>query len=235
MKKSSEDKDENILFQNEICTIRYDNEYKIRIEDVSTDYANKIADINSIMMDLNNMPVSKQVRRQYWNEMKNIYLMALNNQEKSAKEYAQKLKKIMERNLELKRAIEYTVPATIIFLVTILLSYVMFIRDSKDIYYVFIFSSLGGILSLLYQQKKLEIDYKVYLSIIIIESIKRVIMTLCLGSIGYIAIKSKVIFANFDMESNRYLLFLFITICGYSTSFIPNILDKIVTNNKEKE
>lgn len=232
---SSENKSNKILFENEICTIKYDDEYKIRIEKISSDNANKIAAINQIVMDLNNMPVSKGVRKKYGNEIKNIYIMTLNNQEESANEYAEKLKKIMERNLELRRAIEYTIPATIFFLIMILVSYLGLMFNSKDIYYVFIFSSLGGILSLLYQQKKFEIDYKVYSYIIIIESIKRVIMTLCLGSIGYIALKSNVVFANFDIESNRYLLFLLITICGYSTSFIPNILDKIIKSNDENE
>lgn len=235
MEENCINKDSMQLFSNERCTIKFDDEYKIRIENISSDDAELIASINKIVMDLNNMPISIKTRKKYGNDIKNIYLMVLNNQKDSAKEYAEKLKGIMERNLELKRMIQYTVPATLIFLSIIILSYLLLSIKVKDIYYVCIFSCLGGILSLIYQQKKMNIDYKVDLYIIIIESLKRVILTLVLGCVAYVCLKSNIIFANFNINSNKYFMFLILTICGYSTSFIPNILDKIIKTNEVKE
>jgi len=179
-------------------------------------------------MDLNNMPITNKNRKKYGNDIKNIYQMALNKQEASAIEYAKSLKNIMEKNLLLKRKIQYTLPATVTYILLILISYFLFNYLKKDVYTIILFSCIGGVLSLLLKQKDYEIDYKVDEYIIIIESLKRVLLTLIMGIIGYMAIKSKIVFADIKVFDNKYIVFLMLSVCGYSATFIPNILDSMV-------
>jgi E3 ubiquitin-protein ligase DOA10 len=143
------------LFKNDRCTIRYDEEYKVRISVKSGDDAQLIVPVNELVMDLNNMRINKKDRKKYGNDIKNIYQMALNKQEASAIEYANKLKNIMESNLLLRRKIEYTLPATISYIILIVLSYILMSYVKKNIFIIIIFRSLGGILSLLLKQKKI--------------------------------------------------------------------------------
>ena len=67
----------------------------------------------------------------------------------------------------------------------------------------------------------------------IIESLKRVVTTMVMGTIGYIAIKANIIFAEMKLSENKYIVFLIIVVCGYSSTFIPNLLDSMekVKNN----
>lgn len=229
-------KKENIekkLIENDRCIIKLDAEGKVRIENLSEDDIKLILPINKLVMDLNNIPISYKNREKYANDIKNIYTMALCNRYDEAIEYTNKLKEIMERNLELVRAIQYTIPATIIFLLIIAFSWWKLRQYNMDMYIIFIFSSLGGILSLLVKQKKFNIDYKVQAEIIIIESIKRVIITIVMGTIGYIALRADIVFSDFKIYENKYVFYLIIVICGYSTTFIPNLLDNM-TKEEEK-
>lgn len=219
------------LMKNDKCTIKLDREGKVRIEDLNDDDIQKIFDVNTSVMHLNNYPLSYKNRKKYSGDIKNIYTMALNDRQEEAIKYTEKLKEIMERNLELKRAIEYTVPATILFLLIIFFSYFKNKNFSINIYNVCILSSLGGILSLLLQPKKFHIDYKVETYIIVIESIKRVIITLVMGIIGYIAVKANIIFSNLEIYKNKYILYLIIIFSSYSSTFIPNMLDNM-SNDK---
>lgn len=220
------------LMKNDKCTIKLDSEGKVRIENLNDEDIKKIFEVNTLVMDLNNYPLSYKNRKKYSNDIKSIYTMALNDRQDEAIKYTKKLKEIMERNIELKRAIEYTVPATILFILIILFSYLKNKDFSIDIYNVCISSSLGGILSLLLQPKKFLIDYKVETYIIIIESIKRVIITLVMGTIGYIAVKANIIFSNLEIYKNKYILYLIIILCSYSSTFIPNMLDNMSNEGK---
>lgn len=221
------------LMKNEECTIKMDTDGKVRIEGLNKENIQKILDVNTLVMDLNNYPVSYRIRKKYSNDIKNIYTMALNNRKEEAILYTKKLKEIMEKNLELRRSIEYTVPATILFIFIIYFSYFKNKDFNMDLYNIGVFSSLGGILSLLLQPKKFYIDYKVEKYIIFIESIKRVIITIVMGTIGYIAVKSNIIFSDFKIYENKYIFYLIIIFSSYSSTFIPNMLDSMEGNKKD--
>lgn len=224
----SQVQDDGVLFQNEKCCIKYDEEGKVRIEELSAEDLIKVASVSTIVTDLNNIPFSKEMRKLYGNDIKNIYQMALNNQDKNAIEYAMKLKKTMERHILLQRKIEYVVPAGVSFIGIMILAYLEFVLWQRDIFYILIFSSLGGLISLIIQQNKIEIEYNVQTYMIVVESIKRVVLTLSMGTVGYIGIKSEILFANLDIMQNKYVLFLIIIACAYSSTFIPNMLDVLI-------
>ena len=101
----------------------------------------------------------------------------------------------------------------------------------EDVSYIFICSSLGGILAILYKQDTVNIDYIVATYAIILEALKRVVITIVVGGIG---IKADIIFPNLDAVVNKYTLDLVMIVCGYSINFIPNILDKMLENNNSK-
>lgn len=220
---------EDIIFSNDICSIKVDHDYKIRIDVNSDDDAKLISEIQDKTRQLNNMPLTKRERKKYIDDTKNIYILTLNKQLNLAEQCAEDIKKDMERDLILRRGIQYTIPAIIAYLLIIIIS-IIFSKNEIDICKVFIYSCLGGLLSLLTKNTGFEIDYKVDTYIIIIESIKKVILTIVMGYIGYVVIKSNVIFSSQDLFSNTYLIYIIIIICSYSSTFIPNILDTILSN-----
>lgn len=235
MKFKRNKKEEETLFENRRCKITLDLEGKVRIENLNDEDMKLILPISNLIMDLNNMPSSYKMKKKNANDIKNIYLMALNNKTTEATEYAKSLKCIIERNLYLERTNQYSVMALTIFFIIIIIAVIIWLISKNEIFCIFVFSSLGGILSLLVQYKKLEIDYNVEISIINIESVKRVILSIAMGCVGYIAVKANIIFADMSIADNKYILFLIIIICGYSTNFIPNLLDSISKNENIKK
>ena len=100
----------------------------------------------------------------------------------------------------------------------------------SEYYPCFIYGSIGGILSLIINQNNLNINYNVNRKSIYVESIKMVIATILMALIGYIAIKSELVLGNIDFSKNKYVLYFILIICGYSQTFIPNILNNFNNN-----
>lgn len=80
----------------------------------------------------------------------------------------------------------------------------------------------------------MNIDYTIATYAIVLEALKRVVITIVVGAIGFIAIKADIIFPNLDTIVNNYTLALVIVICGYSINFVPNILDKMLANDNSQ-
>lgn len=143
------------------------------------------------------------------------------------------LRNHVEQELKLKKRLQYVFTVVLVFLVLIIGS--LFLgKIYKDISYILVCSSLGGILAILYKQDSVNIDYTIATYAIVLEALKRVVITIVVGAIGFIAIKADIIFPNLDTIVNNYTLALVIVICGYSINFVPNILDKMLANDNSQ-
>lgn len=102
--------------------------------------------------------------------------------------------------------------------------------------YPIICGSIGGALSIIFQNNKLEIDYCVADNLLYFESFKLIMLPNLMSVIGYMAIESEFIMGNIvNVQKGEYLRLLIYVICGYSQTFIPNILKNFELKDIKKE
>lgn len=232
MKKYNKKIEEKILLENDKFILRCDCNGKIIIKNLCKLEDKALLKLSDVISKLNNVDMSKRER--------NIYIQGIvdtsclvNLDEDLAMENIEILEKDIEQELRLKKRLQYVFTAVSIFSVLIIVC-LFLSKTYKDISYILIYSSLGGILAILYKQDSVDIDYIIATYAIILEALKRVVMTIVVGAIGFIAIKAGIILPSLGDISNKYTLALVMVICGYSINFVPNILDKMLASNNSQ-
>ena len=228
---------EEILIDNEIYTISVDELQKIRIAiNKSEGISDKLVlgNLVKLVMDINSLPMDSEDRDKYKRDIANIYQIGLNDGEKLAKDYAHNLKEIVEKNLLIKRKRDLFQPVIIGFICIIMAS-ICFVKTwLGEFYHPIIFGSIGGIVSVIIQNNKLNIDYQVDKKLLKFEAFKLVLLSITMAIIGSIAIRSKFILGNIQGKDGEYFMFLIYVLCGYSQTFIPNILKNLEARNEKK-
>lgn len=217
--------EKEIIFSREDISIYYDTDYKVRVKTKSSCTQN-IIKVQDMVAQINNLPMSKKMRQNYGREIAKIYQLAYTSNIDEAEKFYSKLLSIIENNLIIYKKIEFIIPSLILTLVCILITNKLL---HLNLLYqdAFIYGPLGGILSVIIDQNSLNIDYKVERYILWIESVKRIVISIIVSIIGIISIKSKFIFSNINFNENIYMEYLVLILCGYSQTFIPNLLDKL--------
>ena len=177
-----------ILVKNEKYSIFQDETKRVRIDFPEADYS-KISSIHKIVLDINNMPIDDKDREYYAMDIANIYQISYKEEEDLAKEYAINLKEIIDKNLLIKRKLEFIKPClegfgSIIAIIMILKSIIgcnLYIMEPM------IYGSLGGILAVIINNKQFNIDYSVRTEYIKFEAIKLIILSNTMSVIGRIA------------------------------------------------
>lgn len=237
IKISNDEIFKEVLIDNSIFTIGVDEFLKIRIainDEDSIKEDIKIANLIKLVMDIDSLPMDEYEREKYKRDIANIYQIGLNDGQEVAEEYANSLKSIIEKNLIIQRKKDLFQPSIIIFLCIIVIASIHEVKSIlSDIYNPVVFGSIGGILSIIVQNNKLNIDYKVDRELLRFESFKLVLIPIVMSIIGDIAIKSKFILGNIEQYNSDYFIFLIYVICGYSQTFIPNILKNLEFNSSQ--
>lgn len=193
-----------------------------------------MANLIKLVMDIDSLPMDKYEREKYKRDIANIYQIGLNDGQEVAEEYANSLKSIIEKNLIIQRKKDLFQPSIIIFLCIIVIASISEVKNVLcDIYNPIVFGSIGGILSIVVQNNKLNIDYKVNKELLRFESFKLVLIPIIMAIVGKIAIQSKFILGNIEQYNSDYFIFLIYIICGYSQTFIPNILKNLEFNSSQ--
>ena len=219
---------ENIIFSKNEYRVYHDEEYKIRLLANEGKKFDDLMTAQGIVMEINNFPLNKKMRQKYMRDIANIYQISYSLGSEEAIKKGEKLKNIIEYNLYLYKKIEFIIPCIISSIILIIIALLFNIWEYSD---VLIYSTIGGLLSIIYNQKDIEIDYKVDSRILIIEGVKLIILSVLMGLIGYISIKSQLIFGEIDFNRNKYRMYLVLILCGYSQSFIPNFLNSLNISN----
>lgn len=159
MKNSYGELEENIFFKGHKIILQCDCNGKIKIENLCETDSEGICKFGAIVAKLNSMPMSKDKRKACIERVKDIcYTLELD--EDLAVKNARCLERSVEKNLQLKKRIQYVSSVVLLFIILIIIALIIFDKY-KEISYVFLCSSLGGILAVLYKQNSLEIDYAV--------------------------------------------------------------------------
>ncbi len=232
MKNYNKKIQEKVLLEDDRCILKCDCNGKIVIKNLCRSNNKALLKLSDIVNKLNNVEMSKKERYVYVRSIEDLGSL-VNVDEDLAIRNIESLENNLEQGLKLKRRLQYVFTVVLVFLVLIMGCF--FLRNILgDVSYTLICSSLGGILAILYKQDTVNIDYTVAIYAIILEALKRVVITIVVGVIGFVAIKADIVFPNLDNIVNKYTLDLVIIICGYSINFIPNILDKMLENNNSK-
>ncbi|QPJ85187.1 hypothetical protein HH195_04370 [Sarcina sp. JB2] len=232
MKNYNKKIQEKVLLEDDGCILKCDCNGKIVIKNLCRSNNKALLKLSDIVSKLNNVEMSKKERYVYVRSIEDLGSL-VNVDEDLAIRNIESLENNLEQGLKLKRRLQYVFTVVLVFLVLIMGCF--FLRNILgDVSYTLICSSLGGILAILYKQDTVNIDYTVAIYAIILEALKRVVITIVVGVIGFVAIKADIVFPNLDNIVNKYTLDLVIIICGYSINFIPNILDKMLENNNSK-
>lgn len=232
MKNYNKKIQEKVLLEDDRCILKCDCNGKIVIKNLCRSNNKALLKLSDIVSKLNNVEMSKKERYVYVRSIEDLGSL-VNVDEDLAIRNIESLENNLEQGLKLKRRLQYVFTVVLVFLVLIMGCF--FLRNILgDVSYTLICSSLGGILAILYKQDTVNIDYTVAIYAIILEALKRVVITIVVGVIGFVAIKADIVFPNLDNIVNKYTLDLVIIICGYSINFIPNILDKMLENNNSK-
>lgn len=225
--------EEDVFYRGDKIVLQCDSNGKIKIKNLCNSDNKNICKLGEIITKLNNIQMSKEQREEYIENIKNICTI-IDLNENIAVRKAKELEKNIEQNLFLKKRLLYVFSIVLLFLILIIV-FVFLSNKYRDMSYIFICSSLGGILAVLYKQDSYNIDYTVESYIIILESIKRVILTIVVATIGFIIIKADIVLPNFENLTDDYTLALVMIVCGYSINFIPNVLDNIILRNDVEE
>ena len=231
MENSSEKLEKTILYKSDKIVLQCDLNGKIKLENLCNTDSENISKLGEVITKLNNIQMSKKQRSVCIENIKDIcYIVDLD--EGIAVKKARALQQSIEQNLLLKKRLQYVLSAVLLFLILIIV-FLCLSNKYKDISYIFIYSSLGGILAVLYKQDSYDIDYNVESYIIVLEGVKRVILTIVVAVIGSIIIKANIVLPNFESIADNYTLALIMIVCGYSINFIPNVLDKVILKSNE--
>lgn len=225
---------EETLISNNRYKIGIDELQRVRIE-IEQDEDDKqiVSALVRMVMEIDNLPMELEDRKKYKRDIANIYQIGLNEGEKNAKEYANNLKEIIEKNLIIHRKKDLYGPTILGFCIIIVsFSIVDLLYPAYTLKSPLIYGSLGGILSVIVQNNKVDIDYKVDKSLLKFEAIKLVILSNVMAIIGGLAIESKVIFSN--LSANDAFIKLAYVLCGYSQTYIPNLLKNFEIKSKDK-
>lgn len=222
----------NQLIKTERYIIYLDEIEKIRIK-IKNQQDNQLVKIVSELVELvnkiNNLPLDEGERNEYKRDIANIYQIGINDNVVVAKKYGEELKKEIEKNLMIRKKQELFMPVAI-GLVTLILAFAVFVDLDvmNNISYSVIYGSLGGLLSVIIKNNSINIDYNVKKELLKFESFKLIILPSIMAIIGGIAIKSRFIFGDLYLKDE--LIYLIYVICGYSQTFIPNILKNFESN-----
>lgn len=226
MGDSYEKLENNILYRGDKVVLQYDYNGRIKIQNLCNENNKNICKLGEVIAKLNNIQMSKTQRNRCVQDIKSIgYIIDLD--EDLAVKKVKGLQQNIEQNLLIKKRLQYVLTIVLLFLILIVV-FLLLSNKYKDISYIFICSSLGGILAILYKQDSYDIDYNVPTYIIILEGVKRVILTIVVATIGFIIIKADIVLPNFETIANDYTLALVMIVCGYSINFIPNVLDRVI-------
>lgn len=154
-----------------------------------------------------------------------------------ALKYSEKLRSEIERNLIIRKKQVLFLPVIVSYIVVIVAMFMLLkLNIIIGVSYAIIYGSIGGLLSAIFQNNKLEIDYCVSDKLLYFESFKLVLLSNTMAVIGYIVIKSEFLLgSNFNIQGGYYLRFLVYIICGYSPTFIPNMLKNFELDNSNTE
>lgn len=224
------------LIKNDVYRIGVDELQRIRIEIIKKDKIDsnvKVSNLVKLVVDIDSLPMDDNERILYRRDIANIYQIGLNEGEDVAIEYAKNIKAIIERNLILQRKKQLFLPCIIGFACIIIISSIDILKSILNYYYYYpiVFGSIGGMLSVITQNNKLNIDYKIDKNLLGFESVKLILISIITSIIGCVAIKSKFILGNLQGYNSEYFIFLMYIVCGYSQTFIPNLLKNIETSS----
>jgi hypothetical protein len=186
-----------------------------------------------LVNEIDNLPLDDNEIKKYDKNISNIFEIALTGNTEMAKNYGKNLKNEIEKNLIRRKQKELYLPSIVALIAMTTIIYILKKNNFiGEIGYALIYGSIGGILSMLIQNR--EIDYKAEKKILQFEGFKLVLLCNIMPIVGYIVIKSRVILGNIDLDTNQYLQYIIYFICGYSQTFIPNILKSFEIENLQK-
>ncbi len=197
----------------------------------------KAIQVTDIVNKIDNLPLNDNERVLYQRNIANIYQIAILSDVDLAKAYAKELKNEIERNLIIRKKQVLFFPVIIVNLIIILFSYILYKNNIIiEIAFPIMFGEIGGILSIILKNIKIEIDYNVSDSLLYFESFKLILLSNIVSIVGYLTVKSEVLLYNMINEQNgEYLKYLIYILCGYSQTFIPNILKNLEIKNNSDE
>jgi hypothetical protein len=196
----------------------------------------KATELVKVVNRLDSLPLDDEERKRYQKDIANIYQIGFSSDVSLAKEYANDLKREIEHNLMIRKKQVLFIPIVVGFILSISISYILERNNIiGEVSYPIIYGSIGGLLSVIFQNNKLDIDYCVMDRLLYFESFKLVLLSNIMAIVGSLAVKSEAILGSINNISNGvYIKFLIYVICGYSQTFIPNILKNFEVTNINK-
>lgn len=225
------------LIINENYTIGVDKLNRVRIsinDNENNEIELIISQLAKFVLEINNLPMEEETRDNYKRDIANIYQVGICEGIDNAEKYASNLKNIIENNLIIQRKYDLFFPTILGFIIIIttavLLTVLVRIDMVRQILSPIIYGSIGGILSVIIQNNKFNIEYKVSKKILKFEAFKLILLSNIMALIGQVVLNSDLIFSNLGQKENFQLLIYIL--CGYSQTFIPNILKNFEKNEK---
>lgn len=225
------------LIINENYTIGVDKLNRVRIsinDNENNEIELIISQLAKFVLEINNLPMEEETRDNYKRDIANIYQVGICEGINNAEKYASNLKNIIENNLIIQRKYDLFFPTILGFIIIIttavLLTVLVRIDMVRQILSPIIYGSIGGILSVIIQNNKFNIEYKVSKKILKFEAFKLILLSNIMALIGQVVLNSDLIFSNLGQKENFQLLIYIL--CGYSQTFIPNILKNFEKNEK---
>ncbi|WP_195925450.1 hypothetical protein [Sarcina ventriculi] len=201
------------LIINENYTIGVDKLNRVRIsinDNENNEIELIISQLAKFVLEINNLPMEEETRDNYKRDIANIYQVGICEGIDNAEKYASNLKNIIENNLIIQRKYDLFFPTILGFIIIIttavLLTVLVRIDMVRQILSPIIYGSIGGILSVIIQNNKFNIEYKVSKKILKFEAFKLILLSNIMALIGQVVLNSDLIFSNLGQKENFQLL-----------------------------
>lgn len=198
---------------NENYTIGVDKLNRVRIsinDNENNEIELIISQLAKFVLEINNLPMEEETRDNYKRDIANIYQVGICEGIDNAEKYASNLKNIIENNLIIQRKYDLFFPTILGFIIIIttavLLTVLVRIDMVRQILSPIIYGSIGGILSVIIQNNKFNIEYKVSKKILKFEAFKLILLSNIMALIGQVVLNSDLIFSNLGQKENFQLL-----------------------------
>lgn len=238
--KGSKKAENREIIHHERFNIYVDELERVRIdilEPKEPDLLKRTIELSNTVNKIDTLPLSKEERKKYQRDIANIYQIGLLSSDPTkAFQYAENLRRNIERNLIIRKKKILYKPVLIAHLIKSIILYLLYKYCGSEIILAIAFGGIGGILSTIYQNNKYNIDYKVDDKLLNFESFKLVILSDVMAIVGYVIIKSGILLNTVvNGEQGGYIKELIYILCGYSQTFIPNILKNFELRNSSGE
>lgn len=204
-------------------------------DDTKTEH---ISELKPLIIEIDSLTQTIREKKKYAQRKSAALVECFYDRPEAAKKVLKSLIVGIKEDRTLKSRLIYVVSALIFVILNLFIALIINTSLKSKLHEQFIlfftiatFGSLGGLISILIKNVKLNLDIQGNKTIQIIDSCSRIFLSMISSIIIYVFIKSNIILGIVNDLNNIYVIYSFAIIAGFSETFIPELINKTEESN----